>query len=138
MYIDHQAFRYLKKTGAFKKKKMKFMGFKSKQNLFLINNYLFSKFVQFFKKKNPLFLDWINFFVILVMKIRWPMLNNLSFPLFLSLLAFLCISDECSWKNNLFFYKLIPCGGLTFRTIYMLQLFVWETHWSSISYLSYF
>lgn len=37
------------------------MGFKSKQNLFLINNYLFSKFVQFFKK-NPTFFGLNKFF----------------------------------------------------------------------------
>lgn len=39
------------------------MGFKSKQNLFLINNYFFfSKFVQFLKKKKPTFFGLNKFF----------------------------------------------------------------------------
>lgn len=52
----------LKKQEHLKKKNMKCMGFKSKQNLFLINNYLFFPNLYNSLKKKPTFFGLNKFF----------------------------------------------------------------------------
>lgn len=80
----------------------------------------------------------LNFFgslhvLAVIMRIKLHTLNNRTiydypslFPIIsFSPCFFMYFYDECSWKN-LIFYKLIPCRGLTIRTIYRCWSFSYQ------------